>query len=86
MKFLFEGQKLKASTGVKKAAIVFNVLVGILVGLSQSGVIDVKADDINATAEHIRSIGEIALPYVLATINVFTHISTTETIGIKKKL
>ena len=85
MNFLFKGEKLAASTSVKAATIIFNVAVGALVGLSQSGVINISPDDINATAEHVRGIGEIAWPYVLAMANIFTHVSTTESIGLKKK-
>ena len=85
MNFLFKGEKLAASTSVKMATIIFNVAVGVLVGLSQSGIISMSPDDINATADHVRGIGEIAWPYVLAMANVFTHVSTTESIGFKKK-
>lgn len=85
MNFLFRGEKLVSSTSVKMATIIFNVAVGMLVGLSQSGVISMSPDEINATAEHVRGIGEIAWPYILAAANIFTHVSTTESIGFKKK-
>jgi len=85
MNFLFKGEKLAASASVKIATVIFNIAIGILVGLSQSGIISMSADDINATADHVRGIGEVAWPYVLATANIFTHVSTTETIGLKRK-
>lgn len=85
MNFLFKGEKLKSSQAVKMATIIFNVAVGVLVGLSQSGVISISTSDINATADHARGIAELLLPYILAGANVFTHVSTTESIGLKKK-
>jgi len=85
MNFLFKGEKLVASTSVKMATIIFNVAVGVLVGLAQSGVISMSPEEINATAEHVRGIGEIAWPYIIMAANIFTHVSTTESIGLKKK-
>lgn len=81
---LLPGKKLGNSPSVKKATVVINVITALAIAASHAGIISLDPEQINTISGNIGSLIETLSPYVVLVINAYTHIATTESIGLKK--